>query len=184
MYKVKFDPFLRGLEPKTYKDEPDYVHGLSIIANSCDDGVLVDWLKQNYPQYVNYDLIDLIYGNNSLAIEIFITEKEKYWSKLLKVIHDDAIVSQYIILDVDSMTGIETNPDISDSKQDTVNKTIYCVNDSNWDRDNGVVNVYKMNINDTPAQPCNAIYEECLVLDVMYSEKQPYITYYHLKPRA
>lgn len=79
VFKVRFGPFLRGLEGKWGY----IVWGLWIIRDHAGDR-FASWISNNYPEWsdVDWDTED-DNVDSLIVIELFARESEKYWNALL-----------------------------------------------------------------------------------------------------
>jgi hypothetical protein len=96
VYKVRFGPFLRGVQ--------SYHNGTKMVKNamafdlimSCNKDTFLPWISENYPEWADKDWdtwIKLSYDfDNSIIIKLFEKEHEKYWVSLLNAVRNNTCV--------------------------------------------------------------------------------------------
>lgn len=91
-YKVRFGPFLRGIEC-WYNDEP-VVRGLDIIIRIAGDQ-FTRWIAEKYPHLSHIDwTTGYLEREHSKAVtEIYQTECAKYWKDLCAAVGVESILN-------------------------------------------------------------------------------------------
>jgi hypothetical protein len=89
-YKVRFGPFLRGIEAYTHDNMP-ITRGFNIIVSDAGEA-WAPWIKQNYPHLENINWNSRVEWSEPHAIEeLYRTEYARYWNTL-----SDAVEAQEI----------------------------------------------------------------------------------------
>lgn len=87
-YKVRFGPFLRGIEGWMDNNTP-IVNGFHIIVSDAGT-VFMEWIEKNYPHLAHLDWCSpmLRYTAHAAIKEIYQTECARYWRDLTTVLSD------------------------------------------------------------------------------------------------